>query len=102
MRLRHFVKIQRRTTSTDGVGQVKEIWTDAEEVWANILPVNTREYFNASGERAEVTHKISTWYGPSISPRDRISYDGRLFDIKGVMNVGERNRQLQLMCVEVV
>lgn len=96
----HYVTIERRGTSQDAAGQVQETWTTTTSVWASINPVIGKEYFNASGERSEVTHKISFYYGPTVAPRDRIVYGSRTFDIKSVINVGEKNKDLLLMCVE--
>lgn len=96
------VTIQRRGSSKDTAGQIIETWTDQSTIYASIAPVAGREYFNASGERAEVTHKIGIVYGPTVVPRDRIKFGTRIFDIKSVINTRERNRDLQLMCTEHV
>ncbi len=96
------VTIKRRGTDQDDAGQVIETWTETATVWASILPIAGREYFNASGERAEVTHRIGIVYGVSLAPRDRVEYGDRVFDIKSVINVRERNRDLELMCTEHV
>jgi SPP1 family predicted phage head-tail adaptor len=102
MRKPHQVDVQRQATSQDSVGQIENLWTTTATIFVNIVPVSGREFFAASGERAEVTHKIYAWYGPTIVPRDRISFGGRIFDIKSVINIGERNKELELMCTEVV
>jgi SPP1 family predicted phage head-tail adaptor len=102
MRRDKLITLQRRGTTQDTTGQVVETWTQLEQAWASIDPVSGREYFNASGERAEVTHKVSIWYGPTVAPRDRLVYGSRVFDIRSVINVGERNRDLLLMCTEHV
>lgn len=96
------VTIQRLGTARDDAGQILDTWTDQHTVWASITPVAGREYFNASGERAEVTHKIGIVYGPTVAPRDRIVYGSRVFDVKSVINTKERNRDLQIMCTEHV
>jgi SPP1 family predicted phage head-tail adaptor len=102
MRRDKLVTLQRRGTTQDTAGQVVETWTKIETVWATIGPITGREYFNASGERAEVTHRLSIWWGPSVAPRDRVIYGSRIFDIKSVINVKEMNRDLELMCTEHV
>lgn len=100
--LRHLVTLQRQSSSQDSVGQLLETWSEIGKEWVDIQPVNGREYFNASGERAEVTHKVRMRYGRTIAPRDRIVYGSRIFNIKAVMNIEERNRWLELMCTEHV
>jgi SPP1 family predicted phage head-tail adaptor len=96
------VTIQRQSDTQDSVGQLVDTWTVTATVYASIEPLSAREYFNASGERAEVTHKIGMVYGPTISPRDRVVYGSRTFEIRSVINIEERNRELQLMCTERV
>lgn len=103
MRRDKLASIERRGTAQDGAGQVIESWTEQEKAWVSIVPVSGREYFAASGERAEITHKISMAYGPTVLPRDRITWAGRTFDIRSPpLNVGGRNRELTLMCTEVL
>lgn len=96
------VSVQRRGTAQDSAGQVIETWTEVSTEWASIEPVSSREFFAASGERAEVTHKIGIHYGVTVLPRDQIVYGDRTFDVKGSMNVEERNRELLLMCSEFI
>ena len=96
------VTIQRQVTTQDSAGQVNNSWSVTATVWASIAPVTAREFFVASGERAEVTHRIGLVYGPTVVPRDRIVYGSRIFDIRSVLNTDERNRELLLMCTEHV
>lgn len=96
------VSIQRLGTAQDSAGQVIETWTTTATEWASIEPVSAREFFAASGERAEITHKITMHYGVAVLPRDQVVYGDRAFEIKGTMNVGERNRELLLMCAEFI
>jgi SPP1 family predicted phage head-tail adaptor len=96
------VTIERQSTSQDTAGQQVDTWTEIGQEWVTINPVTGREYFNASGERAEVTHRIRMVYGRTVAPRDRIVYGARIFDIKSVLNLDERNRELELMVSEHV
>lgn len=102
MRKRHYVAVQRLSSSKDEVGQIVEAWADVSYQWVNIMPLSSREYFNASGERATLTHKIFMWYGPDISTADRLKYGERVFDIDGIVNIREENKELELVCREVV
>jgi SPP1 family predicted phage head-tail adaptor len=100
MRRDKLITLQRRGSAQDSVGQTVETWTDISQAWATIKPITGREYFNASGERAEVTHRVSIWWISGVAPRDRVLYRSRVFDIKSAINVDERNKDLELMCVE--
>lgn len=102
MNLDKKVSVQRQTTTTDSYGQREDTWTETSTPWASIRPVSGKEYHNASGERAEVSHEIVMRHGPTVAPRDRIVYSSRTFDIRSVFNVEERGRYLKLMCREIV
>lgn len=32
----------------------------------------------------------------------RVSYDGKVYDIQSIININERNREIELMCEEQV
>lgn len=108
MQLNQRVKVQRRAKMQDAAGQVKDNWKTLAEVWASVRPLGSREYFAASGQRAEITHEIMLRFGVSLRPKDRIlmQVDGdsgpidRIFDVVAPMNVGERNRYLRAMSIE--
>ena len=44
--------------------------------------------------------RIIIRYLSGIVPKMRVKYGSRIFDILSVINVSERNRELQLMCRE--
>lgn len=96
------VSVQRQVSTRDAAGQVNDDWNEITQWWAAIKPISGREYFNASGERAEVTHEIGMRYGVDVRPRDRVVYGSRVFNVRSVLNIEERNRHLKLMCSEHV
>ena len=101
-RLRHLVTVQSNATSQDGQGQQTISWTKVDDVWAQINPVSGADYFNQSGEHADVTHKILVRHGVTVLPGYRILFGARIFDVRSVLNQLERNRYLQIMAVERV
>jgi SPP1 family predicted phage head-tail adaptor len=96
--------MQRQTADQGDTGQRVGAWNEIAKEWASIKPISGREYFNASGERAEITHRIEIRQSASRAyrPRDRIVYGERVFNIKSVLDVDERHRMLQLMVSEYV
>lgn len=97
MNLNKLVKLQRRAETQDEAGQVRETWHTIAEVWASVRPIVGREYFAASGERAEITHEIMIRYGVDVRSKDRLEFDGRHFDVIAPMNLDENNRYYKLM-----
>lgn len=100
--LRHRVTIQAKTITRGTDGSVIESWADTATVWAAVEPLTGREYWAAQQINAERTVKFRIRYRSGITPQMRISYSSRTFDIKSVINVEEQNRELLLMCEEVV
>lgn len=99
-RLRHRLTVQQQGTSQDSVGQQVQTWTDVGTYWGSVDPVSARDYFNASGEHAEITHKVLMRDELTLRPGDRIVYNSRQFDVRQVMKIGERDRWLNIMAVE--
>lgn len=103
-KLSHRIKLQQMTGAggQDSTGQPQETWTDVAEVWAAVEPIRGREYFAAQQVNAETTHRVRIRYLVGVTPMMRILFGARVLRIEAVINVDERNRELQLMCVEVV
>lgn len=100
MNLNHRIELQSQASGQSSTGQPNGAWSTYDTVWASIEPISGREYFNASGERAEVTHKIKLRSGPSVLPKHRALFGSRVFNIRSVLNLEERGRWLQLMVTE--
>jgi SPP1 family predicted phage head-tail adaptor len=94
------VSIERRGHLQDSAGQTRETWQHQAQVWASIRPVAGREYYAQSGERAEVSHEIIVRHGVELEAKDRIVFDGRVFDIVSAFNLEERNRYIKAMSKE--
>jgi SPP1 family predicted phage head-tail adaptor len=71
--------------------------------WAAVEPLTGREYFTAQQMQATVTTRIRLryWANHGISPKMRVAWDGRLFEIDSVQEVKSGRRELHLMCTEI-
>ncbi len=99
------VQLQRATVTKDIYQQGRNGWSTVGTYWAEVTTLAGREAVNASQLKAESTHKLTfRWLGTAqtIGPKDRLSYKGRIFHIHWINNDGERNRQLDVYCQEVV
>jgi len=99
-KLRHRITIEQVSETQDPDGSVIESWSTYATVQASIEPISGREYVAAQSTQADVTHRIRIRYLSGIVPKMRVSYNSRIFDILSVINLGERNRELQLICRE--
>ena len=101
-RLRHLVVIQEPTETNDSQGQAIKAWGTFATVHAAVEPLNGREYFAAAQINAETTTKIVIRWLDGITQKMRISYDSKVYNIESIRNIGERDRQIELMCSEGV
>jgi SPP1 family predicted phage head-tail adaptor len=102
-RLRHRVTIQRRLDVRDTYGDVAGgDWEDVASVWAAVEPLRGREFAELQRAGAEVTTRVVMRYRSGIEPQMRVKYGAHVYDIESVINVDERDRELQLMCREVL
>lgn len=99
-RLRHWLTVERATETKNDTGEVVRGWATAEERWGAITPLTGQERSAAQQVTPNVSHRIRLRYGSTVTAKDRITHAGRTFNINAVMNSGEQNRQLELLCVE--
>ncbi len=101
-KLRHRVKIQAYTAGRDSFGSEEPVWTDVATVWASVTPVSGKEYFASAQVNTEISTKITMRYISGITPKMRVVFDARIFEIISVLNFEERGIELNLMCKESV
>lgn len=88
------------TQSTSG--EVTSTFQEFATVQAAIRPMSGREREKAQHLHAEVTHKISMRFLENVTPKMRILFGTRVFDIIDTLNIDERGRYLELTCQEEV
>ena len=101
-KLRHKITIQEYSATRDSFGAQIEGWNDKASVFASVTPICGKEYFASQQLNAEVTTKITIRYLAGITPKMRVMFGNRIFDILSVLNFEERNIELNLMCKESV
>ena len=101
-KLRHKITIQEYTASRDSFGAEVEGWSDKASVFASVTPMSGKEYFASQQLNAEVTTKITIRYLAGITPKMRVMFGNRIFEILSVLNFEERKIELNLMCKESV
>jgi len=100
--LRHRITIQDLTSTVDAYGSPTDAWTDICTIWAGIIPLSGRSFFEAEMVNSEVSHKINIRYRTGIKPDMRVKYGTRYFQIISVINFQEANADVQLMCKELI
>jgi head-tail adaptor len=99
-RLDTAIRIQAKTTSTNGNGFPVEIWTDIidEDIlcdWRNKYGV---ESWQAASVKAREPASVRFWYLPGVTPECRVvrCEDQAFFDIVNVDDVQNRHQQIEL------
>jgi len=98
-RLRHKVTIQ-RPVQTGGTWAAAKIWETFKTAWASIEPLRARETEQAERFSSEVTGTILIRRLRGVDASMRVSWEGRIFRIVGMIDPDYRHRELQLYVVE--
>jgi SPP1 family predicted phage head-tail adaptor len=100
--LRHRIKIQRQTYTPDGLGGGANTWSDYAEIRAFIKPKSGNEKLYSMRLESEVTHRIFIRYRDDLTTTDRINFNGRLMQIRALINIEEANRFIEIYADEGV
>lgn len=100
--LRHRVELQRVTVAADSHGDQVKSWATLAEVWAEVLDLTGREFVQASQVMADVTVQVRLRGRADfrLTPKDRIVFGDRTFDIRHVTDMGGKNAEWRLLCTE--
>lgn len=77
-------------------------WNPVANVWASMTPNYGQEINEAGRTVAVVQVPVVIRYRRDIDARWRLRLGSRTFEIAAILNVLERNSQLQLTCKEVL
>jgi SPP1 family predicted phage head-tail adaptor len=98
--LRKRVTIQAETSVADGAGGYALAWTDVSTVWAEIRPISGNKIFIAQHLEGHVTHQVFMRFQSGITTDMRLTYNGRLFNVRAVLNTDETNQWMELLVEE--
>lgn len=100
----HSVTILAPSTAADDYGRsvVPQTWSTVRTARAAIYTAGGRETSQAAQLVSDVSHVVVVrWTADVIEAGFRVQFGSRLFTIQYAENVLERNRVLQLYCLEV-
>jgi SPP1 family predicted phage head-tail adaptor len=99
---RHIIVFQKISSTRNSYGESANEWTDVFKTRAGIYPISGKEYFTAETVNSEVSHKVNTRFVNGITPDMRILFNDRVFRILSVINFQEVDKELQIMCKELI
>lgn len=104
--LRKRIVIQQRSPGADEYGGQPYNWADVATVWGQIVP-NTGHKGDIGGAVRDVTsHTVTLRYFKNLTGKNRLKYtdnktgNDRYFSIVTVNNFEERNKEMELGCME--
>jgi SPP1 family predicted phage head-tail adaptor len=101
-KFRHFITLQGQGTTRDSGGGISSGFSTIASVYANVVPKSGKEIYKRGKLVGSVTHEITIRYRTDITNASRISFNNKLFNIRSIINIDERDRYLKLMCEEGV
>jgi SPP1 family predicted phage head-tail adaptor len=88
--LDRFITIQNRTITRNAQGADLEAWGTFAQVWASKKDYRGEEFFSAQKENAQIETMWRIRYLTGLKSEMRISYDGKLYDILQISELGRR------------
>lgn len=85
------ITIQRATLTRNDFNELIETWTDYVTISAKCSDPSTAEKFRAQEVGAEIDMRFTIRWSTDVddvSPRDRVRFDDREYNITGVRNIG--------------
>lgn len=100
--LRKQITVQYEAPTADSAGGYALGWTDLATVWGEITPVSGSKVYIDAHLEGHVTHHVTLRYRGdlAITTDMRLSYNGRVFNIRAVLNTEERNHWSELLVEE--
>jgi SPP1 family predicted phage head-tail adaptor len=87
------IVIERVTITPDEFNGATETWATLATVWASKSDVKDGERMRAGSVSSEITTRFRIRYSTTVadvSPKDRIQFDGLVFDIVAVKEINRR------------
>jgi SPP1 family predicted phage head-tail adaptor len=94
------ILVERSTETVDDFGTVTHQWMTLYPLRAELIEQSAQEFMRNYGASSETTVIFRTRFVLGVTVADRVTYDGREYDIKEVKEIGRR-RGLELRCVVI-
>jgi SPP1 family predicted phage head-tail adaptor len=99
MNLDRRIQFRRATLADDGFGFVETWANHGSPVWAKKTDISEGERWRAQEMQAQITTRFVVRYSEftsGITPKDRIAFEGREYDLSGIKEIGARRTFLEI------
>lgn len=103
--LRHSITFQEENATADDGGGFTDPWdnpTNVATLKACIEPLKGMERLRSLQLETPVSHKITTRYRAGLKPEHRILFGTRVFNVRAIINIEEKNKWFEIMADEGV
>lgn len=100
--LRQRVTLQSKSATQNTFGEEVITYTDWATVWGSVEPLRGREFLEGKQITAEVSTRIRIRYRSGILPEWRVVFGSVIYDIHSIIHLKEREREIHLMCQEIL
>ncbi|ESR22795.1 putative head-tail adaptor [Lutibaculum baratangense AMV1] len=95
------MRLEAPVTADDGSGGTTASWNLVTTLWARVEPLSAVERLTAERLEAAVTHRVTIRHRAGVTHRMRFVLGTRVLEIRGIRDLEERHRYLELTCEEV-
>jgi SPP1 family predicted phage head-tail adaptor len=92
------IALKRASSTVNGFNEPVYSWATLATVWAQMVPVNDGERMRAGETLANMQARFTVRWSATtatVDPRDRLTFNGREYDINGVKLIG-RNKHIEI------
>ncbi|MDD5406009.1 MAG: phage head closure protein [Sulfurovaceae bacterium] len=100
--LNRLITIEQKAQTRDALGGVAAGWSEFTKAWAAINPVSGSSRYVSAERHSEATHQITIRWVNGVTPKMRVVYGIRVFEIISALNIAERNKQMIIVAKEVL
>lgn len=100
--MRERIVVQQVTDASDGGGGYVKTWSTLATLYAYVKPLSGREPYTQGQISPIVQYEFTIRYRTGITPANRITWNGKIFNIRSVVNADERDKYLTIRCDEGV
>lgn len=101
-KLKQWLVIQSPVNTKNDHGEIIQTWQTYAELNGSVEPSSAREFWRANQVVADATHGVTCRFYPGVTPAMRILYGSRVLNILSVLNDGENDAELQILCKETL
>jgi len=94
------ITIESKTRTDDGSGGATFVWAEHHRPWAEIHDVESDSASVGGAIVGDSVKRFEIRYVAGVTTSMEVVYSGSRYNIIGIRNVDERNRELWLICRE--